>query len=147
MSWWTMGLYVAILFVSVFMHLFIEMPIATLWPYFMQEKWFKLIFLTKIVVFEFLPSRCRMELMNFIYFEYFYWGPFKANNFKNIINVKFRSLALIFCLIVNMSHLCKLGHRKKVLENFRRFISQEQLIRILSRSANCFDFKLLSKEK
>ena len=72
MSWWTMGLYVAILFVSVFMHLFIEMPIATLWPYFMQEKWFKLIFLTKIVVFEFLPSRCRMELMNFIYFEYFY---------------------------------------------------------------------------
>ena len=66
MSWWTMGLYVAILFVSVFMHLFIEMPIATLWSYFMQEKWFKLNFLTKIVVFEFLLSRCRMELMNFI---------------------------------------------------------------------------------
>ena len=32
-----------------------------------------------------------------------------------------------------MSHLCILRHRKKLLENFRKFISQERHIRISSK--------------
>ena len=31
----------------------------------------------------------------------------------------------------NISYLCKLHHRKTVLENFRKFISQERYFRIL----------------
>ena len=36
-----------------------------------------------------------------------------------------------------MSHLCKSRHRKKVLENFLKFISQERHTRILNWSAQC----------
>ena len=34
-----------------------------------------------------------------------------------------------------MTHICKFRHRKKDLENFRKFISQERHIRILIESA------------
>ena len=37
----------------------------------------------------------------------------------------------VFRLIIDMSHLFKLRHRKKVLENFQKLISQERHIRIL----------------
>ena len=33
-----------------------------------------------------------------------------------------------------MIHLCKLRHRKKALEHFRKFISQEQYIKVPLRS-------------
>ena len=46
-----------------------------------------------------------------------------TKNFKNVTKVNLMSLALH--MIINMSHLCKLRHRKKVLENLRKFISQE----------------------
>ena len=54
---------------------------------------------------------------------------------KNADNVKFRYPALIFCLI--MSHICKFHHRKKVLGNFWKFISQEWQTRILIWNAFC----------
>ena len=38
MSWWMMSISLAVLCVSVFIHLFIEMPIATLWSYVMIGK-------------------------------------------------------------------------------------------------------------
>ena len=40
-------------------------------------------------------------------------------------------------LFINKNHLCKLRHRKKLLENFRKFISQERHIRILIWRAYC----------
>ena len=39
MSWWMMSISLAVLCVSVFIYLFIEMPIATLWSYVMIGKW------------------------------------------------------------------------------------------------------------
>ena len=44
-----------------------------------------------------------------------------------------------------MSHRCKLRHRKKVLENFRKLISQEPHVRILISSAYCLYLDLLFK--
>ena len=48
-------------------------------------------------------------------------------------------------LIINMSHNSELRHRKKVFENFRKFIVQEQHIRILIYGAYCLYFKVLFK--
>ena len=77
MSWWTMGLYVAILFVSVFMHLFIEMPIATLWSYVMLEKWFKLILLTSFRVGEtsYAVTCVTVEPVGYAFFLSFGYHP------------------------------------------------------------------------
>ena len=50
------------------------------------------------------------------------------------LNVELQFLALR--LIINMSHRCKLRNRKKVLENFRKFISQEQITTKLFPSRN-----------
>ena len=44
-----------------------------------------------------------------------------------------------------MSHLCKLCHRKKVLENFQELISKYRYITILIRGTNCHIFNLLVK--
>ena len=44
-----------------------------------------------------------------------------------------------------MSQNCKLRHRKKDLENFRKFISQERLIRILIKGA-FYNFEVLFNE-
>ena len=50
------------------------------------------------------------------------------------------SLFLFLVFIKNMSFRCKLGHRKNVLENFRKFISQERHIRSLIKGAYKFYF-------
>ena len=73
-----------------------------------------------------------MGFSSLVSFHLFSRGRFTANKFQNVTNVKFRSenLFLILRLIINMSHFCKLGHRKQVLENFRKFISQERHIKI-----------------
>ena len=48
----------------------------------------------------------------------------------------FLALISIFRSIINESHLCESRPRKKVLENFRKFISQERRIRIWSNAIN-----------
>ena len=42
--------------------------------------------------------------------------------FQNVINVSFRSSVLIkvLCLLFNVSHLCKLRHRKKLIKTFSK---------------------------
>ena len=44
----------------------------------------------------------------------------------------FRLQFLFLCMIINRSHLCKVFNGKKGLKNFRKFISQEWDIIILS---------------
>ena len=53
---------------------------------------------------------------------------------------------LFIRLITYKSHLYKLRHREEVLENFRKFISQERHIRILIKGAHCFFFEDLRKK-
>ena len=69
-------------------------------------------------------------------------APFSLSNFLEDIlqstsfkmsttsNSGLKLLFLIINLTIIMIHLFKLCHRKKVLENFRKFISQERHIRI-----------------
>ena len=52
-----------------------------------------------------------------------------------------------FTLVINYIHLWKLRNRKKSLENFRRFISQERYIRILIWSACCLYFNVFFNYK
>ena len=54
---------------------------------------------------------------------------------------------LFIRLITYISHLYKLRHRKELLENFRKFISQERHIRILIKGAHCFFFEDLRKKR
>ena len=49
----------------------------------------------------------------------------------------------ILRLIKNMIRLCRKRYRKKLVENFRIFISQERLIRILIQDAYCLYFNLV----
>ena len=51
--------------------------------------------------------------------------------FQNVTNLMTLTLILNQWWTINLSHNFKLRHRKKVLENFRKFISQERHIRIL----------------
>ena len=60
-------------------------------------------------------SHCRKGFVN----------PFKFNNFLE--NISQPTLCKI-----NISHLCKSRHRKKLLKKFRKFISQERQITIWS---------------
>ena len=46
-------------------------------------------------------------------------------------------------MIKNMSHLWKYRHRKKGLENFQTFISQERRITGFIKAGHCFYFKVL----
>ena len=57
-----------------------------------------------------------------------------ANKFQNFTSVNHKLYFLSLCLFINR-HPCILHHRNKVLENFRKFISQERHIRISIRSA------------
>ena len=55
---------------------------------------------------------------------------------KVLVSNKYR----FFRFIIEISHIFKLCHRRKALKNFRKFISQEQHIRILIKGAYCFYF-------
>ena len=57
------------------------------------------------------------------------FAPTLSEEIREFKNLKKAYLSLqlqfsILRLIINMSNLCKLRHRKKVLENFQKFISQ-----------------------
>ena len=85
-----------------------------------------------------------MGLRSPFQFQEFSRRHFKTNKLQKVTIVKFRPLPLIFFfrLIINMSHLFKLRHRKKVLESFRKFISQERHIGILIWTARWLYFNL-----
>ena len=72
--------------------------------------------------------------------------PFSLGNFsEHFWTNKFRNFIRFVPSFIDMSHLCKSRHRKKVLKNFRKFISQERHIRFLICSAYCLYFTLLFK--
>ena len=66
---------------------------------------------------------------------------------ENVTIVNQKSSAIIFSFPSNhnKSYLCKLRHRKKVLKQFRKFISQDQHIRTLIWSAYYLFLKFLFK--
>ena len=72
--------------------------------------------------------------------------PFSLSNFsEHFWTNKFQKFIRFVCLIIHISHLCKLGHRKRVLKNFRKFISQERHTIFLICIAYCLYFTLLFK--
>ena len=77
-------------------------------------------------------SKLTPRLSEEIFFELLCSENFIAHKFQNVSNVKlwFLNFSLRPSFDHKYDYLYKLRHRKKLLENFRKFISQEGHMRI-----------------